>query len=152
MTVHIYKLLERNNCPVIPSIWGGAAVRPSKCEPGLRAPCCLTPIAVPQANDNIFPSSVYWAEFQEEEVTFTFNSLSNSFVWQIISANAQDNRWSVHYALTILVALHQCLADGSCHCKVSLGVSLATQNSSLGSITGHHTQEHQGKGQGTIWS
>lgn len=57
------KLMVGENYPVIPTIGGSWTMRFSRCEPGLKAPHCLIPIAVTKAKGNIFLSCVYWAEF-----------------------------------------------------------------------------------------
>lgn len=57
------KLMVGKNYPVILPKEGRRTVRFLRCEPCLKAPHCLTPIAVTQAKGNISPSCVYWAEF-----------------------------------------------------------------------------------------
>lgn len=61
-----------------------------KPNPHLKAPQYLPPIAVTQTKGNISPSCVYQTEFGE--VTFTFNSFSNSYPWHAISTNTLDPR------------------------------------------------------------
>lgn len=68
-------------------------------KPGLKVPHYLPSRAVTQAKGNISPSCVYKTDF--EEVTFTFNSFSNSFSWHVISTNTLDPRWGLYCVLKI---------------------------------------------------
>lgn len=70
-----------------------------KPNPHLKASHYLPSIAVTQAKGNISPSCVYQTEFGE--VTFTFNSFSNSVPWYVISTNTLDSRWSSYCILKI---------------------------------------------------
>lgn len=79
-------------------------VRLCKPNPHLKASHYLPSIAVTQAKGNISPSCVYQTEFGE--VTFTFNSFSNSVPWYVISTNTLNSRWSLYYVLKI---------NGSCY-------------------------------------
>lgn len=70
-----------------------------KPNPHLKASYYPPSIAVTQAKGNISSSCVYQTEFGE--VTFTFNSFSNSVPWYVISTNTLDSRWNSYCILKI---------------------------------------------------